>query len=57
MTTDLTPADIAIIFYASRLYWGVYLGDCLPVHPWQWPRQTWFQERLEKIRKEQGSDD
>lgn len=54
MSTDLTPADIAVIFYASRLNYGVYLGDHLPIQPWTWPKSTWFQERLEKIRKEQA---
>jgi hypothetical protein len=39
-----------LIFRQSRANDGDYDGDRLPVQNWDWPRQTWFQERLRSLR-------
>ena len=56
MTTELKPGDVEIIFFNSPNYGGIYVGDYLPVQPWQFPKSTWFQARLERVRKEQGRE-
>lgn len=38
------------IFRQSKVNDGVYDGDRLSIQNWDWPRQTWFQERLEFLR-------
>jgi hypothetical protein len=53
---DWLMTDWQIIFLNSALYGGRYVGDYLPVQPWQFPTQTWLQRRLEKIRKEQADE-
>ena len=42
------------IFRQSRVNNGIYDGDRLAAHAWDWPRQTWFQERLRQVRKNGG---
>lgn len=42
-----------IIFIQSKVNNSVYNGDSLLTHNWAWPRETWFQERLRHLRKEQ----
>jgi hypothetical protein len=39
-----------LIFLQSRVNDGVYDGDHLPAQNWDWPRETWFQERLYYLR-------
>jgi hypothetical protein len=57
MTTDLKPEEIPVIFAASPVNGARYIGDYLPVRPVEWPRGTWFQQRLEQLRKgEQGDE-
>lgn len=34
------------IFYNSKLNGGRYDGDELPVSKWEFPRNTWFEQRL-----------
>ena len=48
--------DWQIIFAASKANDGVYDGDKLPEHYFPFPRGTWLERRLEKIRKEQGDE-
>ena len=38
------------IFRQSKVNDGLYDGDRLATQNWDWPRQTWFQERLEHFR-------
>jgi hypothetical protein len=38
-----------LIFLQSRVNNGAYNGDHLPARNWDWPRGTWFQERLRYI--------
>jgi hypothetical protein len=40
-----------LIFKQSRVNNGRYDGDRLPAQNWHWPRGTWFQTRLRKLRK------
>ena len=40
-----------LIFLQSKVNSGAYDGDRLPRQNWDWPQQTWFQERLRYIRK------
>ena len=39
------------IFTRSQAQAGHHDEDYLPYHKWDWPRGTWFQARLEYIRK------
>ena len=39
-----------VIFLQSRVNNGAYDGDYLPAQNWDWPRRTWFQERLYYLR-------
>ena len=41
-----------LIFRQSRANDGDYNGDRLAVQNWDWPRQTWFQERLRSLRSD-----
>ena len=41
------------IFLQSKVNSGAYDGDRLPRQNWDWPQQTWFQERLRYVRKTQ----
>lgn len=38
------------IFIQSRVNGGPYRGDQLPQHKWEWPRGTWFQNRVCRVR-------
>jgi len=40
-----------LIFLQSKVNSGAYDGDRLPRQNWNWPQQTWFQERLRNLRK------
>lgn len=39
-----------LIFLHSRVNHGLYNGDSLPLRSWDWPRGTWFQNRLHYLR-------
>jgi hypothetical protein len=39
------------IFLQSPVNDGCYDEDDLPQRNWEWPRETWFQTRLEHIRE------
>jgi hypothetical protein len=39
-----------LIFLQSRVNHGAHDGDHLPAQNWDWPRGTWFQERLYYLR-------
>lgn len=39
------------IFAQSPANNGFYNGDKLPQQNWDWPKGTWFQARLERIRE------
>jgi hypothetical protein len=39
-----------LIFLQSRVNDRAYIGDSLPAQSWDWPQDTWFQERLRYLR-------
>ena len=41
------------IFLQSKVNNGRYDGERLPIQSWEWPRGTWFQERLVNLRTAQ----
>lgn len=43
-----------LIFQQSKVNNGDYYGDRLPVQNWHWPRGTWFQQRLRRLRTSIG---
>lgn len=45
------PTDIEKVFLASRVNGGPYGGESLPSWPWEWPKNTWFSQRLRRVRK------
>jgi hypothetical protein len=44
-----------LIFRQSRVNTGRYDGDRLPAQNWDWPRGTWFQQRLRHLRRNSAS--
>jgi hypothetical protein len=42
-----------LIFSQSRVNNGAYDGDRLLPQKWDWPKGTWFQERLRSVRMRQ----
>ncbi len=42
-----------MIFLLSKVNGGFYDGDELPPQNWDWPTNTWFQERLRDVREKQ----
>jgi hypothetical protein len=47
----MNAPDFEIIFAASRVNGGFYPGDYLTAQHWEWPRDTWLQRRLAKLRE------
>jgi hypothetical protein len=43
-----------VIFQQSRVSNGNYIGDQLSAQNWQWPRNTWFQQRIRYLRRASG---
>ena len=39
------------IFLQSPVNAGRYVADELPQQIWDWPKETWFQARLDRIRE------
>lgn len=39
------------IFLQSPVNDGRYVADELPQQIWHWPKETWFQARLDRIRE------
>lgn len=42
-----------LIFRQSKANNGAYDGERLPAQNWDWPQETWFQNRLRYLRKTQ----
>jgi hypothetical protein len=42
-----------MIFKLSKVNGALYLGDTLPPQNWKWPKNTWLQERLRDLRREE----
>lgn len=45
-----------IIFSQSKVNNGFYDGDRLVSQNWEWPKETWFQNRLRDLRKRTSGD-
>jgi hypothetical protein len=41
------------VFLQSRANDGYYDEEGLPDQAWPWPKETWFQERLCKVREQE----
>ena len=48
----MNESDLEKIFAYSPVNGGVYSGESLPVQHIEWPKETWFGNRLKKIRQE-----
>ena len=48
----MNESDLEKIFAYSPVNGGVYSGQSLPVQHIEWPKETWFRNRLKKIREE-----
>src|SRR5258705_1873337 len=46
-------SDWQVIFLQSKANGGAYDGERFPGQKWDWPRATWFQNRLCYLRKSQ----
>jgi hypothetical protein len=50
-----------LMFLQSKVNNNAYYGDSLAPQNWTWPQETWFQERLRRLRKKpretQGKSD
>jgi len=47
-------SDWQTIFFQSKVNGGLYGGEDLPQRNWEWPKNTWFQERLSHYLKNSG---
>jgi len=48
----MNESDLEKIFAYSPVSGGVYSGESLPVQHIEWRKETWFRNRLKKIREE-----
>jgi len=48
----MNDSDLEKIFASSPVNGGVYSGESLAVQHIEWPKETWFRNRLRKIREE-----
>lgn len=53
-SAGVTVSSWQLIFQQSKVNNGAYGGDRLPPQKWDWPRETWFQTRLRRLRRGQG---
>ncbi|MGH7832452.1 MAG: hypothetical protein ACREQK_02310 [Candidatus Binatia bacterium] len=58
--TDDQLTSWQLIFLQSKVNGCAYRGEDLPQRKWEWPKNTWLQERLSQLRPlepraEQGS--
>lgn len=57
MKPDLLPTDVQRVFLASKVNGALYFGESLGERPWEWPRGTFLQRRLEALRKKEANSD
>jgi hypothetical protein len=50
------PSFWQMVFAQSKANGALYLGEQLPGRNWEWPKDTYFQRRLEKLRWYQNSE-
>lgn len=57
---DLTkpPSYWQFIFLQSRVNGAQYQGEALPTSiSWEWPKSTWFAQRLSEVRRERTREE
>lgn len=49
------PTEFQQIFLSSPANGAVYRGETLPINRWEWPKDTWLQQRLRRqaMRKDE----
>ena len=50
------PSFWQLIFAQSKVNGAPYLGEHLPGRSWDWPKNTYFQRRLRRVRWYQASE-
>lgn len=43
-----------LMFLQSKANDNPYNGDGLAIHNWTWPQGTWFQKRLQQLRRKRS---
>jgi hypothetical protein len=44
------PSFWQLVFAQSKVNGALYLGEQLPGRSWDWPKNTYFQRRLRRVR-------
>jgi hypothetical protein len=55
-TELLKPSFWQLVFSQSKVNGAAYIGEELPGRNWQWPRDTYFQRRLRRVRLHQTAE-
>jgi hypothetical protein len=55
-TESQKPSFWQLVFAQSKANGALYSGEELAGRNWEWPRDTYFQRRLQQIRLYQGSE-
>jgi hypothetical protein len=50
------PSFWQLVFTQSKVNGALYLGEQLPGRSWDWPKNTYFQRRLRRVRWYQASE-
>jgi hypothetical protein len=50
------PSFWQLVFAQSKVNGALYLGEQLPGRSWDWPKNTYFQRRLRRVRWYQTSE-
>jgi hypothetical protein len=50
------PSFWQLVFLQSKVNGGAYRGEQLPRQPWDWPKDTYFQQRLRLAKWYQAPD-
>ena len=45
-----------LVFAQSKVNGALYLGEQLPGRSWDWPKNTYFQRRLRRLRRYKASE-
>jgi hypothetical protein len=55
-TESQKPSFWQLVFSQSKVNGAAYIGEELPGRNWQWPRDTYFQRRLRRVRLYQAAE-
>jgi len=50
------PSHWLRIFEMSRAYSRTYRGEELPAYNWEFPKGTWFRQRLAEVQAREATD-